>query len=209
MQKVIFLDLDGTVTPDSTWLHLNLKLGITAQEDHALFEQYLEHKLEYNNWTKELFRIHSSRGSITKDELETFAHDIVLRPDAATMVSDAKTKGWHVVLLSGSVDLIVSTIAKRIGSDDWRACSQLVFDESRTLADIVSSGDESNAKISIAKRYLDEHNLSYENAVAIGDGGNDIELFKKMKGILLGNNEKLKPFAWKQVGSLLEITNII
>jgi phosphoserine phosphatase len=209
MQKVVFLDLDGTVTPDSTWLHFNLRLGITPEEDTALFEKYLKENLEYNDWTKELFRIHTSRGSITKGELETFAHEIVLRPDAIDMVSALKEKGWHIVLISGSVDLIVSIIASRLGADEWRACSQLVFVEDGTLADIVSSGDESNAKIAIAKKYLSEHSISLENAIAIGDGGNDIDLFKHMNGILLGQNEKLKAVAWKQVEQLLEIPNLI
>lgn len=209
MQKVIFLDLDGTVTPDSTWLHLNIKLGITAEEDHALFEQYLEHALEYNNWTKELFRIHQSRGSITKTELEVFATNIILRPDAIDMVAVLKQKGWHIVLLSGSVDLVVSTIAKRLEADDWRACSQLVFADDSTLSDIVSSGDESNAKIVIALEYLKQNNVSTDNAIAIGDGGNDQDLFKHMKGILLGSNEKLKPLAWKQVETLSEIPHVI
>lgn len=209
MQKVIFLDLDGTVTPDSTWFHLNLTLGITPEEDHALFERYLERTLQYNDWTKELVRIHQSRGSITKSELETFAANIVLRPDAIGMVTTLKEKGWHIVLLSGSVDLIVSLIAKRIGANDWRACSKLIFDDSGKLSDIVSSGDEADAKIKIASEYLAQNNVSTENAVAIGDGGNDIELFKHMKGILLGQNEKLKAVAWKQVEHLSEIPGLI
>lgn len=209
MQKVVFLDLDGTVTPDSTWLHFNLRLGITHKEDTALFEKYLKENLEYNDWTKELFAIHKSRGSITKTELETFAHEIVLRPDAIDMVTALKEKEYHIVLLSGSVDLIVSTIASRLGADEWRACSQLIFGEDGTLTDIVSSGDESNAKIAIAKKYLEEHSVSPENAIAIGDGGNDQDLFRYMKGILIGTNEKLQPLAWKQVERLSEIPTLL
>jgi len=209
MQKVIFLDLDGTVTPDSTWLHFNIKLGITQEEDEALFHKYLKEHLQYNDWTKELFRIHSSRGSITKAELKEFTTELEIRSDAKETVSALKEKGWHIVLLSGSVDLIVESIAKRLGVDDWRACSQLVFSDEEKLSDIVSSGDESNAKLAIAREYLAKNNIATENAIAIGDGGNDQDLFKNMKGILLGSNEKLKPLAWKQVESLSEIIELI
>lgn len=209
MQKVVFLDLDGTVTPDSTWLHFNVRLGITHEEDTALFEKYLKEDPQYNDWTKELFAIHKSRGSITKTELETFAHEIALRPDAIDMVASLKEKGYHVVLLSGSVDLIVSTVASRLGANEWRACSQLIFGEDGTLSDIVSSGDEAHAKIGIAKKYLEEHDISPENAIAIGDGGNDQDLFKHMKGILLGTNEKLQPLAWKRVDNLSEISELL
>lgn len=40
-QKTLTLDLDGTVTPHSTWEDLNTALGITTEQDKELFEQYL------------------------------------------------------------------------------------------------------------------------------------------------------------------------
>lgn len=209
MQKTIFFDLDGTLTPQSTWFLLNQRLGITAEEDKQLFEQYLHHTLEYNNWTKELFRIHQSRGAITKDELVSFVETVELRPDAVSTIESLKQKGYSIVLISGSVDLVVSEMAKRLSIDQWLACSQLAFDEQGTLSNIISTGDEADSKLGLALNYLSHNNISADDAIAVGDGGNEWELFKVMKGILLGDNEKLKPLAWKQVQSLSEIPNVI
>lgn len=209
MQKVIFFDLDGTLTPGSTWLLLNQRLGITPEEDKYLFEQYLDQKLEYNNWTKELFRIHQSRGQVTKNELVSFIETIELRPDALSTIQTLQSKGYTVVLVSGSVDLIVEEMAKRLGIVEWLACSQLAFDEKGTLSDIISTGDEADSKLGLVLNYLSHHNLSPADAVAVGDGGNEWELFKVMKGVLLGANEKLKPLAWKQVENLSEIVTIL
>ncbi len=209
MQKVIFFDLDGTLTPDSTWFLLNQKLGLTAEEDKKLFEQYLQNNLQYNDWTKEIFRLHKSRSSITKGEIISLVQTIELREDAEQTINALKEKGYKLVIISGSVDLIVSEMAKRVGIDEWLACSQLAFDEHDVLSDIISTGDEADSKLGLALNYLSHKELSAEDAIAIGDGGNEWELFKVMKGVLLGGNEKLKPLAWKQIGTLSEVIDII
>ena len=209
MQKVIFFDLDGTLTPESSWYLLNLRLGITPEEDKELFDKYLKESIQYNDWTKELFRIHKSRGSITRDELISFIETIELRPDALSTISTLQEKGYTIVLVSGSVDLIVEYMAKRLGIKEWLACSRLVFDEQGVLSDIVSTGDEADSKYGLVMKYLSDHSLTPGDAIAVGDGGNEWELFKAMKGILLGSNEKLMPLAWKQVNHLSEIIDEI
>jgi len=209
MQKIIFFDLDGTLTPRSTWYELNLKLGITPGEDKTLFDQYLAETLQYNDWTKKLFRIHKSRGSITKDEIVDFAQTIELRPDAVPTIDALKQKGYIVVLLSGAVDTVVEAMAKRLGIVEWFACSKLSFDDAGVLSDIVSTGDEADSKLGLARTYLSKNNIAIDDAIAIGDGGNEEALFKVMKGILFGHTEKLKPLAWKQVENLSEIPNLV
>jgi HAD superfamily phosphoserine phosphatase-like hydrolase len=125
------------------------------------------------------------------------------------MVKDLKTKGFHTVLLTGSLDCIAETIAHRVGVDAWRACSSFVFDENETLVDIDSNGEEINKKESLAKEYIAEHGFTRSEIYALGDGGNDIALFQNYKGILLGDNAKLAPIAWKQVQTLSEVTNLL
>jgi HAD superfamily phosphoserine phosphatase-like hydrolase len=208
-QKVIFFDLDGTLTPDSTWLLLNQKLGITPEEDKALFEQYLTDTFAYNDWIKELVALYQSRTPVTRREIIELAETTHLRPDAVATVLALREKGYRVILLSGSVDGIVGTIATALGIDEWFACSTLVFDENDMLVGIESMGDEAPAKLAIVQSYIATNSIDIENCFAIDDGGNGIELFKVMKGILLGGNEKLKPLAWKQVETLSEISTIL
>lgn len=208
-KKLIFLDLDGTLTEESTWLTLNLALGITKEEDNALFEQYLAKTLEYNDWTKKLVAIHRSRGSITKSEIVSMAQNLPLREGAAAMVATLKAKGFHTVLLTGSLDIIAESIAGRVEVDAWRACSSFVFDENETLIDIQSYGEEIDRKVLLAKEYVAEHGFTGADIYALGDGGNDIALFNTYKGILLGDNTKLAPIAWKQVQTLSEAAEIL
>jgi phosphoserine phosphatase len=209
MQKTIFFDLDDTLTPQSTWLELNMKLDITAEEDQALFDRYLKDELAYKDWTKELVAIHKSHGSITLPEIIELAENINLRPDAVATVLALREKGYRVILLSGSVDTIVGTIAMGLGIEDWFACSTLVFDDNNVLIDIESIGDEADAKLKLAHDYIDAKNIDLEDCYAVGDGGNDIELFKVMKGIAFGDHKVLNEVAWKQVQNLSEVVALI
>jgi hydroxymethylpyrimidine pyrophosphatase-like HAD family hydrolase len=66
------------------------------------------------------------------------------------------------------------------------------------------------AKLNSFESICSKYEVSPSETIAVGDGGNDLEIFKKTKkGILVGNYEKLKPFAWKQVQSLSEIKELI
>ncbi len=209
MQKTIFFDLDGTLTPKSTWYELNMRLGLTPEEDKELFDRYLKDDLLYEDWTDELIRIHRSRGSITAAELIDFAESIELRPDAVATVLALREKGYRVVLVSGSVNVIVETLAAALGIEDSLSCSIALFDENQVLIGIESGGDEAPTKLSLAQDYIEKQNIDIEGCYAVDDGGNGVELFKVMKGIVFGDNEKLNAVAWKKVEKLSEVIDLI
>lgn len=209
MQKLIFIDLDGTLSPQSTWFLLNLCIGITKEEDHALFEQYLNNTLNYTSWNRALVELYRSRTPVSKEAIIACAQAIELRSDALETITCLKEKGYHVVILSGSVDLIVETIAQKVGAHAWRSTARLVFDDTNSLVDIVASGDEAPAKELLAIEYAKEHGYVLEEAFAVEDGGNGEALFKRVKGILLGENKQLTPLAWKKIATFSELVTIL
>ena len=209
MQQTIFFDLDGTLTPQSTWYVFNLRLGITPDEDKNLFEKYLKETLSYREWNRALVELYRSRTAVSREDIVALANDIELRDDAKNVISTLKERGYDIVLLSGSVDSVVEQIAKRLDIQEWYATSRLVFDEKNQLVDIIASGDEAPAKEKLAETYCTKKTISMTHTYSVEDGGNGLELFKRTKGILLGDNALLKPFAWKQVATLSEILDIL
>jgi HAD superfamily phosphoserine phosphatase-like hydrolase len=204
--KVLILDLDGTVTPQSTWVALNTAIGVTPEQDGELFQQYVNGTLPYTDWTRKLIEIYKSNNSpLAKQQLVQLADDIELRTDAGEFVQSAKAKGYKVILVSGSVDVLVERVAERINAIGWLSCSKAVF-EGDTFLDLVSMGDEGPAKIKLVRDAGIE--LS-ENTISVGDGGNEKELFELTTGILIGNNTTLLPLAWKQVNTLTEAVDIL
>lgn len=204
-EKTLILDLDGTLTPQATWVVFNTALGITPAQDEALFRQYRQGSLTYQEWITQLLEIYHNNTPVTKDTLIEQADAIQLHADAKAFVQNARDKHYRVILLSGSVDIMVERIAKRLGIDMWLACTQAVFADN-VLVDIVPMGDERSAKVELVKNAGIE--LS-ERTISIGDGGNMTELFANTKGILIGNNETLLPLAWQQVDSLTEAAALL
>lgn len=204
--KTLILDLDGTVTQHSTWEALNTAFGITAEQDKELFEQYQAGTLQYLDWTKKIVDLYKENNSpLTKQQLVHLAESIELSPDALDFVKKAQEKGYVVVLVSGSVDVLVEAIAKRLNIDKWLACSKAVF-EHEMLIDLVSMGDEGPAKIKlVSEAGID---LS-ENTISVGDGGNEKELFELTTGILIGDNQTLLPLAKMKVSNLTEVLDLI
>ena len=210
MQKVIFLDLDGTLTPQSTWLLLNQRLGITAEEDHALFEQYLQEAFDYKGWMDELMNLYKRNPLVTKDDLKTFADTIEIRGDAHTAIEAIKAKGYTVAIISGALDAVVQTIATKLGIDIWFAKTSAIFDDQEQFVNVATQGDgERDEKLRIVETYCVENGIDIKEVICVEDGGNGLELFKYCKGILLGNNSELAPLAWKQVQNLSEIPALL
>lgn len=205
-QKTLILDLDGTVTYNSTWQILNAALGITTEKDEELFEQYRQGTLSYLDWIKKLVGLyHANNYPLTKRQIVQLAEDVELRSDAISFVRLAKEKGYIVVLVSASVDVIVEHIAKRLGADNWLSCSKAIF-ENDILIDLISMGDEGPAKLKL----VTEAGIKFsDTTISVGDGANEKELFERTKGILLGSNQTLLPLAWKRVDSLTEAAELI
>jgi len=205
-EKTLILDLDGTVTTHSTWEVFNSALGITVEQDKELFEQYRAGTLPYFDWIKKLVDLYKNNNApLTKQQLIQLAEDIELSPDAEDFVRTAQEKGYSVALVSGSVDVLVETIANKLNIDSWLACSKAVFEDG-TLIDLISMGDEGPAKIKLVSK---AGIILSEDTISVGDGGNEKELFELTTGILIGDNQTLIPLAKMRASSLTEAMSLI
>jgi phosphoserine phosphatase len=209
MKNLICFDLDGTLTAHSTWEAFNTRLGITPEEDFRLFNLYTEGKLEYHDWITALVKLYKEKGAVSKSDIEAVAHEIVIRPEAQVAIDDAKAKGYHVIIISGGIDVIAQAIASKLGVEELFTANKAIFNEGNELIDIEHSGHERDVKRSLLESFCSKHGYQLSEVITVGDGGNDLELFKVTKGILLGNNKELAPIAWKQIDSLSELSDLL
>ncbi len=209
MKKLICFDLDGTLTPFSTWEAFNARLGISPEDDYRLFSQYKEGTLDYKAWIIELVRLYKEHGVVTKKDIEDTAHDIAVRPEAEAAIQDAKDKGYEVIMISGAIDAMAMPLAATLKIGAWLATNKAVFNDSDELIDIEDSGHEREAKLLLLKEFCLKNRYELSDVITVADGGNDTELFQWTKGVVLGDNKELKPLAWKQINSLSELRDII
>ncbi len=210
MKKLIFFDFDGTLTEQSSWYLFNTHFGMTPEEDASLFEQYLQVSIDYKGWMDEITKILKERGLCTKESVEKFAQTITLRPEAFEAIKMCKNSGYVISILSGGIKQVILPVVAELGVDHVFTAVELVFDGEGKIESMIDHSDERHAKLVAFENVCAEHGVNPEDAIAVGDGGNDVEIFKKTKkGILLGSYEKLKPLAWKQVQSLSEIKELL
>ncbi|MEO5646689.1 MAG: HAD-IB family phosphatase [Candidatus Paceibacterota bacterium] len=209
MKKLLCFDLDGTLTPFSTWEAFNASIGISPEQDQELFNKYKAEGLSYHEWMIELMRLYKENGKVTKADIEKAADDIALRPDAITAIADAKEKGYQVIMLSGAVDIMAKSLAARAGIGEWFATNKAVFNENNELVDIETGGDEREAKLLLLKEFCLKNDYELSEVIEVADGGNDTELFKVVKGIQLGENKELASLAWKQINTLSELAALL
>ncbi len=210
MKKLICFDFDGTLTEQSSWYLFNTHFGMTPEEDASLFEQYVNNGFDYKTWTRQIVAILKERNILNTDSLEEFVKTIKLREDASELINACKEADYKVVIISGGLKQVVEYVIGAPGVDHIITTAELIFSADGSFEDIVDNGDEMYAKVKAFENICAEHGVNPEDAIAVGDGGNDVEIFKKTKkGILLGSYEKLKPLAWKQVQSLREIKELL
>lgn len=209
MKKVLVLDLDGTLIKGTSWAEFNQSLGLTESEDQHLFEEYKKGVLSYIKWIDEIVTIYHKYSPVHREVVEALGFLFPLREGAEDLIRVAKEKGYTPVLLSGAVDVIVKGFAERFGIEYVFSTNELVFDEDGYLESIITMGDEAPAKAAILQAFCEKHDVNIKDVLCVGDGGNNVEIFKLAKGIQLGTHEELAKVAWKQVGGLEEIKTIL
>ena len=209
-KKLITFDLDGTLTTSSSWQKFNELLGITAEEDQKLFELYIGGELKYADWIGAIASVYRERGrKVTEADVEALAQSIELRPGAREAIDAAANKGYKVIIVSGAIDTIARTIGKHLGVTTVFSTNEAVYDDNGVLIDLDLMGDERISKFAMLEAYASEHSFDLKDVVAVGDGGNDIDIFERTKGIQIGNNEELAKVAWKTVTSLSEVEALL
>lgn len=183
---------------------------MTEVEDNTLFDWYKRGLITYSEWDEMIVKILREKNLCTKDKVAEFVQTIVPRPEAQDLIDACKAAGYTTVIISGTMKQIAESFQERLGIDHAYTCSELVFRDDGTFEDIANDKDEGPAKLRIFERICAEYEVDPEQTMMVGDGGNDLWIFKKTKkAIQIGDYEPLKEFAWKHVENLSEIKELL
>lgn len=210
MKKLIFFDLDGTLSTTNSWYLFNLYFGMSQSEDDVLFDWYKRGLITYSEWDDMIVKILRDKNQCTKEKVEAFAETVLPRPETQDLIDTCKEAGYTTIILSGTMKQIAESFRARLGIDLSYTCSEIVFRYDGTFEDIANDKDEAPAKLRIFERICAEHGVDPSETIMVGDGGNDLEVFKRTKkAIQIGDYEPLKELAWKRVQNLSEIKELI
>lgn len=209
---LVALDVDGTLIKHNTWYEINTALGITPEEDTQMYDDYSVGELTYADWIDKLEDLYRIRGQATKDTVTKVLQDKVSVPaEARELVDYLKSKGYQLVVLSGSFDVVAKHIATELGILYYKGNARFTFDNDGAFVGLENDGEEKYAKVEHLTSFTNKLGVTLEECACVGDGGNDMEIFKVTQhGITFSSSsDEIKQVAWKVVDSLGDIKDVL
>jgi len=101
--------------------------------------------------------------------------EVELTPGARELVAEVQSRGWSVGLVSGGFVEIVAPLAESLGITLVRA-NRLEVADGRLTGRVTGAVIDRAAKAEALREYAASAGVALQDAVAIGDGANDLDM---------------------------------
>jgi HAD superfamily phosphoserine phosphatase-like hydrolase len=207
---LVVLDVDNTLTEHNSWAELTLALGASLDEHVGIYRRLTAGEITPEHAAERIVALWSATGNATRPAMTRIFDGLPLRAGAVELVRWLQDNGFLTVLISGSMDTYVATVARRLGVDTWFASSRLEFDARDDLAALRYRPDQAAAKLEQLRRLCAARGIDIRAVTVVGDGDNDGELFAETgRGILLAADGTPRCGAWRVVSGLGEIPALL
>jgi phosphoserine phosphatase len=206
--KLVCFDLDETLIKGRSWKTLNNGLGISDEDDRRWLYEYESGKISYERWNEILLERYLEQDNATRKGItEIFSH-YELADGAREAVEYVRSKGYETALISGSIDIMVDLVAHDLGITYAKANNTFIFDDANRLTGIHTFGDDTIGKADHLESFCDKLGISMNECACIGNGENDIEMFRRTGHGITFRGSKIEHDAWKVIDSLKDIPTI-
>jgi len=209
--KLICFDVDDTLIDGTSWLILTKGLGCSPLEALDIFQRCQKEKITFTEGERLLTKMYQDSGNANIGFISELFDKVKVKDEAIDLISYLRKKEYKIYLISGTIDIYVESVAKKLGVDGFYANSTLDFDDKGILLKINYRDNQGEIKVEQLRNLVDSLGIDMEQVAFVGDSENDIEVFKVVKyGIAVhGSSEELDRVAWKKVNSLREIKGIL
>jgi len=206
--KLICFDLDDTLISANSWKKLGLALGVSVEEDRKLYKEYKAGLFTYDEWNDKLLERYMEHEDASREGVTKILSNYSFKEGAKEAVLYLKEKGYELVLISGSIDILVDIVAKDLGIKYAKANNTFVFDEKDRLIGVHSNGDDVLAKAEHLESFCEMLGVDIKECACIADGDNDIEMFRRTGHGVTFRGFKIESEAWKVVDTLHDLKDI-
>ncbi|MFH1631380.1 MAG: HAD-IB family phosphatase [Candidatus Aenigmatarchaeota archaeon] len=207
VKGIVAFDLDRTLLTQSSIEVLARKMKFSRQLK-SIRKKYYAGKINESEITRYLARFFEGK---TDDDIIEYIKDIELAKNAARTVRKLKDMGYKTILLSSAFSPITKHFKKKIGLDLW--VSPVLLRKNGSYGGRVEFSKISNknccnqsiCKGSVLRKVMDKYNITKEDVISVGDGINDICMFKESgRYLIIGDKLKDLPGAIR-INDLSEI----
>lgn len=209
--RIIAFDLDGTLASGNIWETINSFVGISVEQDQRWLQEYETGKLTYETWMT-LLSVKYKQSKKKQHQFERVIQNQAknnISPDVRQLIGYLQKQNEELCIVSGGIDLYVSSVASALSIPRWFANNRFIFAEDGTFDRIVFDNDEGLAKVHYLRRLSEELSLAPTDFVFIGDSPNDLDAFEYTQHGIYLQRGKYKPelaaASWRQVSSISEV----
>lgn len=208
--KLVAFDLDGTLIAGNTWDLCHQAIGIDLRQNQQWYEDYRNGVINYQTWLDRIAEEYKKK-NVTYNILCEIVSEFHLVEGVSDILSYLSRKDYAVAIVSGNMNVRVSTIAKHLAITHWRANVTVEFDHTGRLTRLVSFGSNGVGKAHLFSELCKSMALSPKEAIYVGDDENDVEIFNLTgRGILFqGVDPTLIQSATYQINSLIELVSLL
>lgn len=172
-RRLVILDVDSTLTRDEG---IDLLAGLVspniAAEVAAITAAAMRGELDFED---SLRRRVAALAGVGLDAVAEATNQITLTDGAHELVSTLQAQGHLVGAVSGGFHQMIDTLAEELGLDFHRA-NTLEVSNGLLTGSLVGDIIDAQAKASTLVHWASSHSIDMANTVAVGDGGNDVEM---------------------------------
>lgn len=185
--KAIIFDIDGTLCPEISWTALTAGLGASVAKHLTIYERYKCGVIDYPTSRQQLLALWHATGHANRQEFTRLLAHWRLYPGIKAAVK-ILARHYRLGLISGSFDIWVETVARRLRIRDWYANTTLSWDAQGELITYDYVLDQAGKKQEQLLDFCARYNLHPADCMVVGDSDNDQALFELTgRGIAIGN----------------------
>jgi HAD superfamily phosphoserine phosphatase-like hydrolase len=211
--KAVIFDIDGTLTPQNSWTAFTRDIGGSVEEHLAIYSDHINGKIGLDKSKELLLKLWQDTGKANKQHIESVFKTWLVRNDAKELIDWLKSNGYAICLITGSVGVYAKYMAQKLGVKYYYSNAELYFDDDGELVDFHYTANQAEVKLEQFGEFCKLMSLRASDCAAVGDGDNDIGLFRLTKnGILVNHNKvsnELRNSAWKTVSNLIEVKDLL
>jgi phosphoserine phosphatase len=211
--KAVVFDVDGTLTDHNSWFAFTRDIGGSEAEHLALYQGQASGQIGLDETKQKLLSMWMGTGNANKHYIKQLYDSWPVRKEAFPLVDWLQNTGYAVCLITGSVRSYAEVIAKKLRVSEYYANADLYFDNEGELTGFHYDTDQASVKVDQLNNFCALHSIKPSDCIAVGDGNNDIGLFRITgNGILINTPDAaptLKQAAWKTIDNLDEVRMLL
>ncbi|WP_456373890.1 phosphoserine phosphatase SerB [Methanocaldococcus sp.] len=173
-KKLILFDFDSTLVNNETIDEIAKEAGV-EEEVKKITKEAMEGKL---NFEQSLRKRVSLLKDLPLEKVEKAIERITLTEGAEETIKELKKRGYIIGVVSGGFDIAVNKIKEKLGLD-YAFANRLIVKYGKLTGEVEGDVLKEDSKGEILEKIAKIEGIKLEDTVVVGDGANDISMFKK------------------------------